>query len=182
MKRLLLLRIATDPVARVCSGVNPVIIPDDAVESVPAKYLGGGKLLSIPDLEQLINGTASRIDVTVSGVSAATLAIFQGESATLQGSDVHIGFAYQDDAWQITEVEWLAVYICGTPTTTSKQAQGERSRSISISIGTDFTDRSKAPISLFTDADQRRRSSDDAIFDHVSQISAGLSRSFAPSS
>lgn len=182
MKRLLLLRIATDPVARVCSGVNPIIIPADAVEPSPARYLGGGALVNIPDLEQLLNGTASRIDITVSGVTAAALAIFQDEAHLLQGSDVHIGFAYQDDDWQITEVEWLQQFICGTPSTASKQANPGRSRSITISIGTDFTDRSKAPISLFTDADQHRRSSDDAIFDHVSQISVGLSRQFSPSS
>lgn len=182
-RRILLVRFSTDPVARICSGVNPVIIPADAVETEDgAKYLGGGKLADVPDLDQLINGTASRIDITVSGVSAATLALFTGESAGIKGCRVDIGICYQDDAWQISDVEWVGQLRCDTPSIDDKPgSNGGRTRSIGLSLGTDFTDRSTAKISYFTDADQRRRSPDDQIFDHVAQLNAGTSRPFGPS-
>jgi hypothetical protein len=62
------------------------------------------------------------------------------------------------------------------------QASGKgRTRTVSLSVGTDETGRSRAPIALFTDADQRRRSPTDAFFDHVAGITAGTSRRFGPS-
>jgi len=177
MKRILLLRIATNPVARVCSGAAPIIIPADSVESAPAKYLGGGKLVEIPELEQVINGTAQRINVSVSGVSQETVRLFTDESDSLKGAPVHIGIAYQDDDWQVTDVEWLAQLRCDFPT-----ANGSRtSRSISLSIGSDDTDRSRAPVSFWTAAGQRRKSPTDRFFDHIAGLSQGTSRRFGPS-
>lgn len=177
MKRILLLRIATDPVARVCSGAAPIIIPADGIESAPAKYLGGGQLVEIPEIEQVINGTAQRISITVSGVTRETLALFADESDSLKGAPVHIGVAYQDDDWQITEVEWLAELRCDFPTASGTHTN----RSISISIGSSDTDRSKAPVSFWTAAGQRRISPTDRFFDHIAGISAGTSRRFGPS-
>lgn len=174
MKRILLLRIATAPVARVCSGAAPIIIPADSIEVAPAKYLGGGSLVEIPELEQVINGTAQRISITVSGVSQETVRLFADESESLKGARVHIGVAYQDDDWQISEVEWLADLRCDFPT-----ASGTRTtRSISISIASDDTDRSKAPVAYWTAAGQRRISPTDQFFDHIAGLSAGTSRRF----
>jgi len=181
MRRITLLRIASDPIARVCSGVSPIVIPADSVESAPARYLGGGQLVNIPDLEQVINGAATRVDITVSGVTGPILADFISEAPSLKGAAVHVGFAYQDDNWQIVEVEWVAQLRCDAPRVDSNDAQNGRTRSITISIGSDFTDRSKAPIAFFTDADQRRRSPTDKFFDHISQYNTGTSRRFAPS-
>ena len=173
----MLFRIAADPVARIWSGVGNLDIPADIVEPSPATYLGGGSLVNIPELDQVINGTASRIDVTVSGVSTATLALAIEESASVKGAKVHIGNVYFDDDWQIADVEWIAVLRADT-LTTARQGQ---TRSITLSIGTDFTDRSRAPVAFWTDADQRRRSPTDRFFDHIAGISSGTSRRFGPS-
>lgn len=179
--RIVLVRFATDPVARICSGVNPVRIPADAVETEDgAKYFGGGTLVDLPVLDQLINGTASRIDITVSGVSGKTLALFNGEAADLQGCDVYVGIAYQDSKWQIESVEWLRKLRADTPSIDDKPSQNGRTRSIGLSLGTDFTDRSASVIAYFTDADQQRRSPGDKIFDHVAGLNAGTSRPFGP--
>jgi hypothetical protein len=177
MKRILLLRIGTDPVARICSGAAPIIIPADSVEDAPAKYLGGGTLVEIPELEQVINGTAQRISITVSGVSQEAVRLFADESDSLKGATVHIGIAYQDDDWQVTEVEWLAELRCDFPTATGSRS----SRSISISIGSDDTDRSKAPGNYRTAAGQRRKSPTDQFYDHKAGITQGTSRRFGPS-
>jgi hypothetical protein len=176
MRRLLLLRFGTDPVARICSGVNPIILPPNLVDDEPAYYLGGGKLVEVPELEQVINGTALRIPVTVSGVSAATVKFFREEAEQLQGASVHIGVAHQDDAWQIAEVEWLGELRCDVPA----RQYSRFSRSITISLGSDNTDRSNAPVAFWTPADQRRRSPTDQFFDHVPGISQGTTRRFGP--
>lgn len=181
MRASLLFRIASDPIGRVWGGLGDLVIPADIVEPAPATYLGGGELVNIPDLDHLINGTATRIDITVSGVSAETLWLALEDAPSVKGADVHIGIAYFDEAWQLSEVEWLSVLRADTLSVQSQDGGQGRTRSITLSIGTDFTDRSKAPIAYFTAADQARRSSDDAIFDHVGQISIGLSRAFGPS-
>lgn len=182
--RVLLVRIATDEVARFCSGVSPVRIPADDIETVDdAYYYGGGLLADIPDIDQLINAIASRNTYALSGVSAKTLAVFQEEMAQLEGARVDVGVAYQDAQLQITSVEWAGQLFTGSPSIDDKPGQnGGRTRSISLSLGTDFTDRSTAKISFFTHSDQQRRSPGDMIFDHIAGINAGTSRSFGPKS
>jgi hypothetical protein len=177
MKRILLLRIATDPVARVCSGAAPIIIPADSVESAPAKYLGGGRLVEIPELEQVINGTAQRLDITVSGVTPEIVRLFQEESEQLKGATVDIGEALQDDDWQITEVSWLGRLRCDV----GRQTGSRVSRSITISLSSDDTDRSKAPGGYWTAAGQRKRSPTDRFYDHAAGLTSGTSRRFGPS-
>lgn len=180
--RVVLVRFATDPVARICSGVNPVRIPADDVETEDdAYYYGGGALVDMPVLEQLINGAASRIDITVSGVSGKTLALFTGDADDLQGCDVSIGIAYQDEHFQIESVEWLLKLRADTPSIDDKPSQDGRTRSIGLSLGTDFTDRSSSTIAYFTDADQQKRSPGDKICDHVASYNQGTSRPWGPS-
>jgi len=147
------------------------------VEPSPAPYLGGGQLVNIPELEQVINGTASRLDITVSGVSTETVKFAIEEAASIKGAKVHIGNVYFDADWQIDDVEWIGVLRADTLTT----ARQGTTRSITLSIGTDYTDRSRAPVAFFTDSDQRRRSPTDRFFDHIAGISAGTSRRFGPS-
>lgn len=174
MKKSILFRIACDPIARVWSGVNSVIIPADIVEAEPALYQGAGNLVNIPDLEQVLNGTAARIDITVSGVSAESLRLARDDAATVKGAQCHVGNAYFDDDWQLVEVEWLGVLRADFLTT----AHQNTTRSITLSLGTDDTDRSHAPLAFWTDRDQRARSPTDAFFDHVAGINQGASRRF----
>lgn len=171
-----LFRIDADPPARVWGGVGDLDIPADTIEPMVARYLGGGELVQIPELEQLINGTASRITVTVSGVATETQRLALEDAASVKGAAVHIGLVYLDDALQVDEVEWLAELRSDSLAID----RGDTSRTISLSIGSDFTDRSRAPIALFTHADQLRRSPTDVIFDHVAGINAGTSRPFGP--
>lgn len=177
MNRSVLFRIASDPVARVWSGHGDLLIPADAVELEPAIYSGGGELVDLPDIDQIINGTANRYDITVSGVAPATQKLATEEADSVKGADVDVGVVTFDEDLQVASVQWLlnarADYLA-----TARQAS---TRSITLSIGTDETDRSYAPVAFWTDADQRRRSPTDRFFDHVAGISSGTSRRFGPS-
>jgi hypothetical protein len=179
MRKSVLFRIGSDPVGRIWSGVNSIIIPADAVENDPGDvplYLGGGALVNLPELEQVINGVASRVDVVLSGVDAETLRLAREEAATVKGATCHIGDIYFDDNWQIAEVEWIGVLRADYLTTSSSA----KSRSITLSLSTEDTDRSRAPVAFWSDTDQRRRSPTDRFCDHVAGISAGTSRRFGP--
>lgn len=174
------IRIDCDPPARVWGGVGDLVIPADIVEVAPALYLGAGELLSAPDFQQLINGTAERLNITVSGVNAESQRLALEEAASVKGARVHLVRFDFDDDWQLVGVEYEAVFRADSVTTDNTASQDGRTRTITLSIGTDNTDRSKAPYAFWTDADQRRRSPTDRFFDHIAGITRGTSRRFGP--
>lgn len=181
MRESVIIRIASDPPARIWGGVGDIEIPADAVEPAPAIYSGAGELISAPDFQQLINGVAERLEFEVSGVTAGTIRLALEDAPSVKGAKVHLGTIRFDDDWQQDgPVEWEAVFRADTLSVGSRGEGPKRTRTITLSVGTDDTGRSFAPLSFFTDADQRRRSPDDAIFDHVAGISAGTSRRFGP--
>lgn len=179
MNRNVLVRIDTPDPARLWTGSGPLYIPADAIEPQDgALYLGGGELVDgLGDIEQLINGTAARIDITVSGVSAETMALWLQEKGSTQGARCDIGVVEFDDLWQIVAVTWVQQYTIDKP----GLSRGDGTRTITLSMGTDDTGRSRSLFSYWTPADQARRSADDRIFDQVPLINASKSRTFGPS-
>lgn len=175
------IRIDALPVARLWSGVGDLLVPADIVEAEIAIYMGAGALLNAPDFQQLINGTAERLEVQVSGVSEEALRYIRREGPTVRGAKVHfVRFDFDDD-WQLIEVEYEAVFRADKLTIESQDEDSGRARTLTLSIGTEDTNRSRAPLAYFTAQDQRRRSATDRIFDYVAGITTGTSRRFGPS-
>jgi hypothetical protein len=178
VNRNVLIRIGTTPPARIWSGIGDLQVPADGTETEDAaRYLGGGELLDgLNDIEQLINGTAARIDINVSGVAAATVKLALEEADEVKGATVDIGVAEFDDLWQLVGVTWQAQYRADKLSITRQ----ENTRVITLSMGSDDTGRSRTINAYWTHADQIRRSPTDLFFDHVSGINAGTSRIFGP--
>jgi hypothetical protein len=178
----IIVRIACDPPALLWSGLGPLPVPADAVIPAPTIALGGGELVSVPDFQQLIGGTAERLDFTVSGVNEETLRFALEDAPSVRGARVDIGTIQFDEAWQIESVEWENVFEARSLSISRPQDNGSGivTRSITLTIVQGSTTRSRANLAFFTDADQRRRSPDDDIFSHVAGISAGTSRRFGP--
>lgn len=175
------IRIETDPVARLWSGVGDLDIPADIVETATARYLGAGELLNAPDFEQGINYTAERIELQLSGASARMVALALEDAATIRNARVHFITMRFDDDWQLVEVEYEAVFRADKITVGSQDGEnGSRSRTITLSIGTEDTNRNRAPLAYFTDQDQRQRSPTDSIFTNVAGITLGTQRKFGP--
>src|SRR5690349_20941967 len=87
----ILFRLATDPVCRYWSGAGDITIPADDIEDSEATYVGAGAIAGIPQLSQLINGIAERVNFTISGLNARMMALADSESAEVQGAQVHLG-------------------------------------------------------------------------------------------
>lgn len=178
----IVVRIDCDPPALLWSGLGPLALPADIVIPAPAIALGGGELVSVPDFDQLMNGTAQRLDFTVSGVDQETVRLALEDAPSVKGARVDIGRADFDDAWQLIAVEWEAVFEARSLSVSRPVSQGGQiTRSITLTIVAGDTTRARAPLAFFTDADQRRRSADDTIFSHVAGINGGTSRRFGPS-
>jgi len=184
-REIYIVRIASNPVALFHSGYGKLLVPADSVIGPSAAIaLGGGELVNIPDYQQLINGTAERLDFEVSGVDATTIAFAIEEAASVRGARVDLGLMDCDENWvQIAPVEWEATFEARSLTVSRAVATGTTNptRSISLSVASGDTTRARAHLAFFTDSDQRRRSPTDSIFDHVAGINAGVSRRFGPS-
>lgn len=174
-------RIDCDPPCLLWSGFGALPLSADAVIPAPAVALGGAELVSIPDFQQLINGTAERLDFTLSGVSEETLRLALEDAPSVKGARVDIGTVHFDGAWQVESVEWEATFEARSLKISRPAEQGGQiSRSITLTIVQGETTRTRAKYAFFTDADQRRKSLTDSIFSHVGGINAGTSRRFGP--
>jgi hypothetical protein len=173
-------RIETDDPATFWTGHGNLLLPADSVLEQATLVSGAGQLVDIPDLEQLINGTAQRMEVTLSGVSEETIILAREEALQIPGAPVWIGRISFDQNWQIISVEWewsgegvkLAVGSDGS--------SGTRSRSIKLTIAAGETTRRRAPNAYFTAADQQRDYPDDTFFSNVSRIAQGMTRRWGP--
>lgn len=172
-----IVRIDSDPPALFWTGLGPLKLAADAVIPEPTVALGAGELLSIPDIEELINGTAQRIDFSLSGVSEQTVRLALEDAPSVRNARVDMGRITFDTDWQQDgPVEWE--YRFEARKLAVSRESGRRTLSLTIAAGD--TTRSRVPMAFFTDADQRRRYPTDAIFSNVASISGGISRRWGP--
>lgn len=174
-------RIETDIPATVWTGHGDLVLPADLVLAEPTVAMGGGHLLDVPDFDQLLNGTAQRLEIQLSGVDEETIALALDEAAQVPGAAVYIGRVEFDDSWQLTGPvawEWSGTGV--NLSVTSESTENGRTRGLTLVIASGDTTRRRASLSFFTDADQRRAFPTDAIFSHVGGITAGTSRRWGP--
>lgn len=174
-------RLETDDPAMFWSGHGDILLPADSVLAVPSIALGGGSLINFPDIDGLINGTAQRMDITLSGLSPETAALAAEESLQVPGAAAYIGRLTFDENWQLSgPVVWEWTGEARKLSVTGEAGEGDRTRSITLTLASGDTTRSRAAAAFFTDADQRRNYPTDAFFSHVAGITAGTSRRWGP--
>jgi hypothetical protein len=174
-------RLAVDPVLYLWTGFAPLDTPGDAIDPDGARWIGGSQILDIPALKLLLGGAADRVDFVVSGVDAQTLRLVQDDRAEVQDASVMIGRVSFDGDLQIeAPIAWEWRGVADVLTVESKYAEEGRARRITLSVRSGDTRRNNPLPAFFTDADQKRRSADDDIFDHVAQITTGVTRRFGP--
>lgn len=180
----IIVRVDCDPPALVWSGLGNLDLPADVVIPEPGEVaLGAGELISVPDFQQLIGGTAERLEIAFSGVDEETVRLALEDAPSVRGARVDVGTVMFSPDWQIDTVTWESVFEARSLSVSRPQAEsgGKVMRAITLTIVQGSTTRSRAKLAFFTDADQRRRSADDAIFSHVALINGGTSRRFGPS-
>lgn len=178
----ILLRVDSTPAIRVWTGHAELEIDSDGIETEDhAVYLGSGELVGVPAVNALINGVAERVDFTLSGVgiTGALANLAASEADLVRGKAVNLGFFVMDDTWQrLSPVAWLWDGVADVVRVTRASQEGQAIRSISLSVGSIMTGRRRPGIAYFTDADQRRRSADDAFFDRVKIYNQGSTRTW----
>lgn len=176
-----LLRVATDPVIRLWSGlVRDLAIPVGGAETTDgAIYQSMGQLTGMPQLGAALNGEAERVEFTMSGVAVTgeVSALAHDEAGDIRGVAVDVGLVTFDDDWQlIPPVFWL---WSGTADSLTVERTGDAqnpTRTLKLSAGSVFTGRRRPNLNFATDIDQRRRSADDAFFDQVAKLQQGTTK------
>lgn len=178
----IVVRIACDPPALIWSGAGPLSLPADIVIPETAIALGAGELVSVPDFQQLMNGTAERLEFQLSGVSAETVRLAIEDAPSVRNARVDVGRIDFDADWQpLGPVEWEATFEARSLTVSRPQTQGDQvSRTISLTIAHGETTRSRSPNAYFTYQDQIRKYPTDQVFSNVAGINNGTTRRFGP--
>lgn len=172
-KAAVFLRIASDPPCRAWSGIGDYPVPADAVETTnDAIYKGVGLLGPLPRLDALVNGRASRVSFSLSGVSTQVLALADADWLASQNCDVDIGIVALDAGYQPAgDVAWIRH---GTADQLTIKRQPS-SRGIALSVGFGNTDRRRAPLNYWTDWEQQRLSPGDLFCQRVPIYDVGTS-------
>lgn len=174
IRRCVLLYVATDTAIRVWTGVGDFDKAADAVDIEGGIYKGLGEIQEIPALQQLVNGVAQRIDLSLSGVDANIVALADSEAADVRSKAVSIGLQFFDEDWQpLGDTLWI--WDGEADVVKSESLSGAdftRVRTITLSVGTLTTGRRRPKLTFFTRSQQRRRSPTDAFCDRVALYSA----------
>ncbi len=171
------LRVDTDPALHLWFGVNDIPAGFDSIDPDGTVYLGGGRLIGVPTLEVLVNGTADSVDFTVSGIDPSTGAKMLDSIPAVRGAALQMGLTTLDDYFQ----PMSAVLPIWTGTAShvgesSDAAQGENSPTltISLSVVTGEATRSRPSRALWSDAMQKALSATDDFCKQVQRLARGV--------
>lgn len=152
------LRIATTPALHMWFGVNDVPTGFDGIDATGTVYYGGGRLIGIPSLEVLVNGTSDAVDFSVSGIDPATGSKMLDSIPEVRGASVHVGLTTLDQYYQpMTNVIPIWTGTASHPNEAASPVKtGETATlSLSLSVVAGENTRSRPAKTLWTPAHQK---------------------------
>lgn len=180
----ILMHVATDTPIRAWLGVGPLEKAADGVDLTGGTYLGLGQMQSVPALQQLVNGTAQRIELSLSGVDEQIAALADAEAADVRSKVVSLGLQFLGPDWQpLGDTLWLwdgEADVVKAESVSGPGPEFQRTRMVSLSVGSTTTGRRRPKLSFFTRSQQRRRSADDAFCDRTGLYSADTELKWPP--
>lgn len=173
----LFLRIDTDPALHIWFGVNDVPLGFDSLDPDGTVYLGGGRLIGLPSLEVLVNGTSDAVDFTVSGIDPATGAKMLESIPPVRGKAVHIGLTTLDEYYQpMSSIIPIWSGVASHPKEAGVFGQGDDAATLSLSLAVVAGEntRSRPSRSLWSDAMQRSIYPTDAFCNRTGALARGI--------
>ncbi|MBN9018718.1 MAG: hypothetical protein J0H11_14995 [Rhizobiales bacterium] len=128
-------------------------------------WRGLNKLLSIPTLNQLVNGKASRITLGMEGVSAEAVTLAIRDREQVVGRELQISVAYFGDDWEQPITGLYRVWT-GFMDVVPISRTGE-TRSIGVEAASILSTRKRAALSNYSDIDQQTRYPGDRFFERT---------------
>jgi hypothetical protein len=173
-------RLETDPVVRLWLGVGNIKPGVNAYDPDGVIYQGFGAVQSVPSFKQMINGSAQRVEFTISGVSQDILAVASGDE--VRGKRLSIGLAILDLDWSLLgPVKWCANYTADfirIEQVAVVDVQAMILRSVTLSCGTLLTGRRRPGLAYFSNQDQQTRFPGDRFCERTPVYANGFSKSW----
>lgn len=176
-------RLATDPVVRLWLGIGDIAPGVNALDATGALYHGLGEIAGVPAFNQLVNGTAARVEFRASGVSGELLEIASGGDAEqVQGKAVSVGLALMGASWQLLgAIKWCANYTAdrlSIEQAVNDDPKAPPVRSVALSCGSLLTSRRRPGLSYFSDQDQQVRHPGDRFCERTPVYANGFSKTW----
>lgn len=171
------LRIDTDPALHIWFGVNDIPAGFDSIDPTGTVYLGGGRLIGLPTLEVLVNGTADSVEFTMSGIDPETGATMLSSIPPVRGASVQMGLTTLDDYYQpMTTIIpiWEGTASHVSETCPPVQFGQSSTLTLSLTVVTGEATRSRASRSLWSSPHQKAISPTDLFCDATAGMAKGV--------
>lgn len=171
------IHLATDPPLHVWFGTADKVAGIDSIDPAGTVYLGGGRLIGLPTLEVLVNGTADSVEMTMSGIDPETGAKMIDSIPEVRGRDLYLGMTTLDEYYQpmssiIPLWNGAASHIIESSQTVTGATNRTQSLGLIVTSGEDT--RSRPAYALWSPAHQRALSSTDAFCDGTARLARGI--------
>lgn len=176
-------RLETDPIVRLWLGFGNIAAGVNTYDLTGAEYIGFGEIQEIPELNQMINGAAQRVDFTLSGVSGDVLQIASGGDAEqVKGKPVAVGFALMaQDFSLLGSIKWFASYTADYLSVQQPAVSDPTQpivRTVTLSCGSLMTGRRRPSFSYLSDQDQQARHPGDLFCSLVGRYAHGFNKAW----
>lgn len=174
----LFFHLAMTPPLRIWLGVNDVPAGMASVDpDTNQTYYGGGRLVDIPNLEAVLNGTADRVEFRLSQIDPVSAQKIVAEGWDIRGKAVYVGVTtlnqetYQPMSSIIPLITGRASYL--TETSPIQGIEENRVAILGISVGFGITTRARTSQVLWSTAHHRRVYPTDAFCDGTARLERG---------
>lgn len=171
------LRIDTDPALHLWFGVNDIPANFDSIDPTGTVYLGGGRLIGVPTLEVLVNGTADSIEFTLSGIAPGEAGKLLDSMPQVRGAVVNLGITTLDQYFQpmssiVPIWEGTASHVGdSSPAVPTGQSV---SVTLSLAVVSGEATRSRPARLFWSSAHQKAISPTDKFCDETSRLARGV--------
>lgn len=171
------LRVDTDPALHLWFGINDIPANFDSIDPTGTVYLGGGRLIGVPTLEILVNGTADSVEFTLSGLDPMTSAKMLDSLPPVRGAAVQMGLTTLDRYFQ--PMSSIIPIWTGTASHTGEVSapveEGDSpSITLSLAVVAGEATRSRGARSVWSTPHQKAISPTDKFCDGVSRLARGV--------
>ncbi|TBC09998.1 hypothetical protein [Rhizobium ruizarguesonis] len=173
----LFMRIDTDPALHMWFGVNDIPAGFDSIDPDGTVYLGGGRLLGVPTLEVLVNGTSDSVEFSLSGIDPASASKTLESLPAVRGVVVHMGLTTLDDYYQpMSSIVPIWSGIASHVSEASQVTQSSQSVTLTLSLAvvSGEATRSRAARSLWSAPHQKAISPTDRFCDGTARLARGV--------
>lgn len=173
----LFLHVATDPPLHIWFGVNDIPSRIDSVDPSGTVYLGGGRLIGVPSLEVLVNGTADSVEFTLSGIDPSTAATMADSIPPVRGCAVYMGITTLDQYYQpMSDIIpiWKGTASHTGESSPSVTGNEGKTTTLSLAVTAGERTRSRPSRSLWSDAQQKAISPTDDFCKSTSRLARGI--------